>query len=187
MKVGRVAESWAGNCLALGLAQGFIEPLEATALHVVQVTVEGFLYAWRDGDFTPKLRDEFNQMIAARYEGIRDYIVCHYRMNRRTDTDYWRDNATNQHLSDSLKAIITCWFTGGDLEQEIMQQGIASYYPPQSWHCLLAGYGQFPDPARISSDVPRPPTDMAAIDDFIARCALNFSSHDEALAALGVG
>ena len=185
MRVGRVADSWAGNCLALGLAQGFIEPLEATALHIVQVTVEGFLYAWRDGDFTPKLRDEFNQMIAARYEGIRDYIVCHYRMNRRTDTDYWRDNAANQHLSDSLKAIITCWFTGGDLEKEVIQQGIAGYYPPQSWHCLLAGYGQFPDPARISSDVPRPPTDMAAIDDFIARCALNFPSHDDALAALG--
>ncbi len=185
MKVGRVADSWSGNCLALGLAQGFIEPLEATALHIVQVTVEGFLYAWRDGGFTPRLRDDFNRMIAARYDGIRDYIVCHYRMNRRGDTDYWRVNATNNRLSDSLKALITCWFTGGDLEKEVLEQGIAGYYPPQSWHCLLAGYGQFPDPARLSSEVPRPPTDMTAIDDFIGRCALNFPSHDDALAALG--
>lgn len=184
MKVGRVADSWAGNCLALGLAQGFIEPLEATALHIVQVTVEGFLYAWRDGGYTPKLRTEFNRMIAARYEGIRDYIVCHYRMNRRTDTDYWRDNAANNHLSDSLKALITCWFTGNDLEKKVIEQGIAAYYPPQSWHCLLAGYGLFPDPARLSADVPRPPTDMASIDEFVARCAMNFPSHDDALAAL---
>jgi tryptophan 6-halogenase len=185
MKVGRVAESWAGNCLALGLAQGFIEPLEATALHIVQATVEGFLRAWRDGGYTPQHRAGFNRMIAARYEGIRDYIVCHYRMNRRTDTTYWRDNAANHALSDSLKAIISCWFTGRDLEEEIMRQDIAHYYAPASWHCLLAGYGQFPDATQIDPAAPRPPTDMAAIDDFIARCALNFPSHDIALGALG--
>ena len=105
-------------------------------------------------------------------------------MNRRTDTDYWRDNAANHDLSDSLKAIITCWFTGRDLEEEINRQNIAQYYAPVSRHCLLAGYGQFPDPARLSPDSPRPPTDMAMIDDFIARCALNFPPHDTALAAL---
>ncbi|QDZ07261.1 tryptophan 7-halogenase [Sphingomonas panacisoli] len=182
MKVGRIAESWTGNCLALGLSQGFIEPLEATALHVVQATVEGFFRAWRDGGFTPRHRDAFNRAIAARYEGIRDYIVCHYRMNRRTDTAYWRDNATHDELSDSLKAIITCWFTGRDLEEEIARQDIAHYYAPASWHCLLAGYGQFP--GRLSADAPAPPTDMAAIDDFITRCALNFPSHDAALEAL---
>jgi 2-polyprenyl-6-methoxyphenol hydroxylase-like FAD-dependent oxidoreductase len=184
MKVGRVADSWSGNCLALGLAQGFIEPLEATALHIVQATVEGFVSAWRSGGFGPENRDDFNRAIAARYEGIRDYIVCHYRMNRRSDTAYWRDNAANHELSDSLKAIITCWFTGRDLEEEIARQDIAKYYSAASWHCLLAGYGQFPDPAKLSRDAPRPPTDMAAVDDFIARCALNFPEHDEALAAL---
>ncbi|MEO5492946.1 MAG: tryptophan 7-halogenase, partial [Sphingomonas sp.] len=184
MKVGRVADSWSGNCLALGLAQGFIEPLEATALHIVQATVEEFVSAWRNGDFGPKHRGEFNRAIAARYDGIRDYIVCHYRMNRRTDTAYWRDNAANHDLSDSLKAIITCWFTGRDLEEEIARQDIAKYYSPMSWHCLLAGYGQFPDPAKLSRDATLPPTDMAAVDGFIARCALNFPSHDEALAAL---
>ena len=184
MKVGRIADSWSGNCLALGLAQGFIEPLEATALHIVQATVERFVSAWRDGGFGPRYRDDFNRAIAARYEGIRDYIVCHYRMNRRTDTPYWRDNAANHHLSDSLKAIITCWFTGRDLEEEIARQDIAKYYAATSCHCLLAGYGQFPDPAKLSRDAPRPPTDMAAVDDFLARCALNFPSHDDALAAL---
>jgi len=181
MKVGRIADSWAGNCLALGLAQGFIEPLEATALHIVQATVEGFVHAWRAGGFGPRHRADFNRTIAARYEGIRDYIVCHYRLNQRADSDYWRDNAANRHLSDSLKAIITCWFTGRDLEEEIARQDIAHYYAPASWHCLLAGYGQFPD---VADGVPQPPTDIAMIDAFVARCALNFPSHDDALAGL---
>jgi len=184
MRVGRIAESWSGNCLALGLSQGFIEPLEATALHIVQATVEGFLRAWRDGDYTPKHRDTFNRTIAARYEGIRDYIVCHYRVNCRADTDYWRANAANDDLSDSLKAILTCWFTGGDLEEEIARQDIAKYYAPLSWHCLLAGYGQFPDPKRMRTRVQAPATDMAAIDAFIANKAQEFPAHEAALTTL---
>ncbi len=185
MKVGRVEQSWAANCLAVGLAQGFIEPLEATALHIVQATVEGFIKAFEDGGFTPANRDAFNRSIAARYEGIRDYIVCHYRVNRRTDTAYWRDNAANDHLSDSLKGILTSWFTGNDLEAEINRQGIANYYAPISWHCLLAGYGTFPKDAVIRPAEPAALRhDLAAIDDFIARCALNFPDHKQLLADL---
>ena len=59
MKVGRVAETWAGNSLAVGLSQGFIEPLEATALHIVQATVEGFIQAYQAGGFTAEHRDAF--------------------------------------------------------------------------------------------------------------------------------
>ena len=183
MKVGRVENSWAGNCLAVGLSQGFIEPLEATALHIVQATVDGFIQAYEAGGFTAANRDAFNAAINARYEGIRDYIVCHYRVNRRTDTQYWRDAAAHDHLSDSLKSIMTCWFTGGDLEAEIARQDIAKYYAPISWHCLLAGYGNFPDEAAIRPPAPGAARhDMAAIDDFVARCALNFRPHARLLA-----
>lgn len=182
MKVGRVQDSWSANCLAVGLSQGFLEPLEATALHIVQATIEGFIAAFEDGGFTPRHRDSFNRSIAARYEGIRDYIVCHYRVNQRTDTPYWRDNATNSALSDSLKAILTCWFTGQDLVAEIARQDIGGYYSAISWHCLLAGYGTFPEDARMRA-VPGGDR-MAAIDDFIARCGLNFPPHGDMLAAL---
>lgn len=174
MRVGRTERSWVRNCLAVGLSQGFIEPLEATALHIVQATVEGFCAAYDTG--TTAARDGFNTAIAARYDGIRDYIVAHYRVNQRSDSDYWRANAANQSLSDNLKAVLTCWFTGGDLEAEVRQLGIDGYYAPLSWHCLLAGYGTFPDDAKL-----RPPeaglaiSDMARIDEFVARCVRNFA------------
>ncbi len=185
MNVGQVQRSWVKNCLAIGLAQGFIEPLEATALHIVQATVEGFMDAFETGGFADSGAAAFNAEIAARYEGIRDYIVAHYRMNGRTDTDYWRANAANQHLSDSLKAVMSCWFTGGDLTAEIARQDIAKYYPALSWHCLLSGYGTYPDDAKM-----RPPeaelalADMAKIDAFVSGCAQNFPRHDDALARL---
>jgi 2-polyprenyl-6-methoxyphenol hydroxylase-like FAD-dependent oxidoreductase len=185
MRVGRVRNSWVHNCLAVGLSQGFIEPLEATALHIVQATVEGFIDAYEGGGFTPQHRARFNAEIAARYEGIRDYIVCHYRVNQRSGTDYWRANAANQSLSDNLKAVLTAWFTGADLAAEIERLGIGGYYSALSWHCLLAGYGTFPDDARL-----KPPgddvrtVDMARIDDFTRRCALNFTDHKTLLGRL---
>ena len=105
-------------------------------------------------------------------------------MNRRSDTAYWRDNAANDRLSDSLRAIITCWFTGGDLEAEIAQQGIAGYYAATSWHCLLAGYGQFPEgaphPAGPSA------TDMTAVDDFLRRAAPQLRGSSERTRRLGL-
>lgn len=186
MKVGRVERSWVGNCLAVGLSQGFIEPLEATALHIVQATVEGFIAAYADGGFTPENRDHFNDRIARRYDGIRDYIACHYRVNRRSDTAYWRENAANDNLSDNLKAMLTAWFRGMDMDAVIDELGIAPYYASASWHCLLAGYGVFPGDERIT-----PPGhdvvihDLNAVDAFLRRCALNFGSHNAALAAMG--
>jgi tryptophan 6-halogenase len=182
MKVGRVERSWVGNCLAVGLSQGFIEPLEATALHIVQATVEGFIAAMEQGGFAPTERNAFNQRIAARYEGIRDYIVCHYRVNSRSDTQYWRDNAANQNLSDRLKQVMTSWFRSEDLGAVIAALDIGKYYSSLSWHCLLAGYGKFPDDAKIT-----PPGDdiqlfdMVQMDEFLRCCGLNFTDHKQLL------
>ena len=180
MRVGRVERSWVKNCLAVGLAQGFLEPLEATALHIVLVTVGDFVDAWEKDS-----RDSFNASIARRYEGIRDYIVCHYRAALRSDSDYWRNATGHDNLSDSLKGVITAWFTGADMEEEIARQGIADCYAPLSWHCLLAGYGNFPDQAKLKppgEDIVR--IDMAEVDRFVTGCALNFPSHGDAIARL---
>ncbi len=180
MKCGRVERSWVRNCLAVGLAQGFLEPLEATALHILLATVGPFTRAWEADD-----RGAFNAAIARRYEGIRDYIVCHYRTALRRDSDYWRDAASMTALSDSLKSIITAWFTAADLEREVAEQGIADIYPPSSWHCMLAGYGNFPSASQLKPPGPDiTPIDMAGIDRFVSGCAMNFPTHSEALARL---
>jgi tryptophan 6-halogenase len=187
MNVGRVERSWVRNCLAVGLSQGFIEPLEATALHIVQATVEGFIDAYDKGGQTSEYAATFNEAISRRYDGVRDYIVAHYRVNQRTDSDYWRDNAVNNNLSDNLKAIMTAWFTGADLAQEIADLDIGRYYSSLSWHCLLAGYGTFPPDHKLS--VPEADlalTDMDRIDAFISGCARNFVPHSIALSKLSL-
>ena len=178
MKVGRVESHWKKNCLAVGLSQGFIEPLEATALNLVCNTVYDFIETV-GGD---QDRDAFNQRQHERFEMIRDYIVAHYIMNSRNDTDYWRANGENQHVSDELKKILTIWKSGQVLGREMEQQQIRSSYTPMSWNCLLAGYGFYP-PTR-----PTPATreaaekfDLGEIDEFIRRCSLNFRTQRELL------
>ena len=179
MRVGRLKDSWKGNCLAAGLAQGFIEPLEATALHIVIATALEFADAWEQGGFTAQHRDTFNTNIAARYEAIRDYIVAHYRMNQRTDTDYWRDNAANQALSDGLKGMMTAWFTHRDIAAANAHHYRVQAYAPMSWHALFAGYGTFPPPAKMQSPPPGlRVADVSEVRAMLQACAGNFEAVD---------
>ena len=176
MKVGRVSETWHRNCLSAGLAQGFLEPLEATALHIVIATALEFAQAFEAGDFSARHRDAFNTSIAARYEGVRDYIVAHYRLNRRTDTAYWKENAANPDLSNGLKTMMTAWFRREDVAAaNDAAYGGKRYYASVSWHCLFAGYGTFPDrSAQTAQGAVPSPGDLEKVREMLDACLLNF-------------
>lgn len=177
MKVGRLEHSWTANCLATGLAQGFIEPLEATALHIVIATALDFIRAFEAGGFSPEHRDAFNLAVAERYEGIRDYIVGHYRLNQRSDAGYWRANAANTEFSDSFRAMMSAWFSQADMAEALAATYREPAYSLTSWHCLFAGYGTFPAPTKMRA-LPEGFTgaDMIALDQMVAACAANFST-----------
>lgn len=180
MKVGRVEQHWHRNCLAVGLSQGFIEPLEATALHLVQETLESFVHGYRAGQFTNQHQEAFNVRINQRFEGIRDYIVCHYKVNRRYDRPYWLDCQNNRQISSSLQQILSCWDSGQDLSVEIARQDIGHFYPPLSWHCLLAGYGRFSP--KAPSSAPSHEVNLDEIQHFIRQCAKGFLTSEQVYA-----
>lgn len=183
MKVGRVDRHWEKNCLAVGLSQGFIEPLEATALHLVQATVEGFIDTFEKSGLDDTGQRAFNDRINARFEGVRDYIVCHYQASLRDDTEYWRANAANTKRSPSLQSMLNCWRAGGDIREEVRRQDIAKYYTDMSWICLLGGYGNYPRDLRAPAPEERR-FDMTIIDDFTERASLNFPDHRAALSSM---
>ena len=183
MNVGQLEKHWHKNCIGLGLSQGFIEPLEATALLLVQVAIELFIKDYEQGDFTAEQRTSYNWKIDQRFERVRDYIVAHYKLNTREDTDYWKANRENMDLSDSLRHILDVWYRRGDLTNEIQRQKIESHFGTLSWHCLLAGYGAFPP---LAPDQPHKGDlyEDQEVAGFLAGCALNFGSHQQNLAAL---
>ncbi|MEH6609001.1 MAG: tryptophan halogenase family protein [Halioglobus sp.] len=158
MRVGRLKEHWLKNCLAIGLSQGFIEPLEATALMLVQYSVQRFIEDFSRGSFTDQHRDEFNNEVNALFEGVRDYVVSHYQNNSREDSEYWVANRENSNISDNLAAIFHAWDEGLDFEAALTDHAHALVYLRPSWYCLLAGMGRFPTtlgpPARNTQTAP---------------------------------
>lgn len=184
MKIGRVEQHWAGNCLAVGLSQGFIEPLEATALFLVQQTVAVFAEYFTRGEFTHRLRDEFNQRINNHFDGVRDYIVTHYKTSSRRDTEYWCANTANQQdVSPVMLALYRSWFEGKDLAAEINRLQIGSYYPAPSWYSIFTGMGIVPKGEQLrTATAEEACIDINAVDEFLRRCALNFSDHRTQLA-----
>ncbi len=182
MKVGRVEKHWHKNCIAVGLSQGFIEPLEATALALSFNTIEQFMNYFQEGNCTNKFEDEFNKDINGRFDGIRDYIVCHYKANQRTDSDYWRDCAANNNTSENLSRILYLWNNSRDFAGDMYKYNLMGSYQPKSWACLLAGYGIFPQHNKNKSTVyPSYQQEIEGLNDFIRRCGLNFKNHSELL------
>ena len=178
MRVGRVTQPWNRNCVAIGLAQGFIEPLEATALLFVQLSAGWLVAALEQGDLGEQAQATFNERVNAQCEGTRDYIVAHYKTNTRTDTDYWRANAANTHLSRPLEHLLRTWLASRSLIPGLQKGSFGRGYPTMSWYSLLAGMGLFPD----AQDMRAPSAveaqhNLAAIDNLIERSAMNFPDH----------
>ena len=181
MRVGRVTRHWNRNCVAVGLSQGFIEPLEATALLIVQKTATLLVKALEKGDLGETAQAEFNEALNGQFEGTRDYIVTHYKTNTRTDTDYWRANAANTNLSEPLQRLLKTWLASRPIIGGIKQGRFGRGYPVMSWYSLLAGMGLFPDPEEMQPSATKPLHDLAAIDNLIERSAMNFPDHRELL------
>jgi len=182
MRVGRRKQHWLKNVLAIGLSQGFIEPLEATAIHLTIETVKQFIGAWQDGNFSNQHQDAFNKLTNQHFESVRDYIVTHYKLNSREDSQFWIDNRNNQKLSVELVNVLNGWLQGKDLNRVLEEMKIPGYYPPFSWHCILAGYGIYPAQEQLKA---APTTmqrfDLKDTDEFVRRSALNFPPHTNQL------
>ncbi|MBS0382847.1 MAG: tryptophan 7-halogenase [Proteobacteria bacterium] len=180
---GRVEKPWTRNCVANGLAQGFIEPLEATTLLFVQRTAQALVAAIEQGDMDEAARTRFNETLNAQVEGTRDYIVTHFKTNTRTDTDYWRANAANTHLSAPLQQLLRTWLASKPITGGIAKGTFGRGYPIMSWYSMLAGVGLFPADKR-------PPTaqeakyKLAEVDALLERSAMNFPDHREFLQAI---
>jgi tryptophan halogenase len=135
---GRRREGWRKNVVAIGLASGFLEPLESTSIQLIMDAVGRLIELFPDRDFRPGLAAEFNRRMARQYESIRDFIIAHYKLTERSDSAFWRHCAA-MPIPDTLAHQLELWRESGRIVI-LDPEGFAE----PSWISILYGLGLEP-------------------------------------------
>ncbi len=98
---GKRKKQWAKNCVSVGLASGFLEPLESTSIYLIQASVTNLVELLPDMEFKDADIDEFNRVMDLEYERVRDFLVLHYHATERDDSPFWNYVRT-MPIPDSL-------------------------------------------------------------------------------------
>ncbi|WP_197085546.1 tryptophan halogenase family protein [Cellvibrio sp. pealriver] len=130
---GKRKKIWHNNCLALGLASGFLEPLESTAIHLVYRTLVHFIRNYPERDFPAALEQECNAQIDQDYMEVRDFIILHYCTSQRDDTAFWRW-CQNMPVPGTLRDKINRFRLRGQLERNS-----ENLFGVDSWLSILEG------------------------------------------------
>jgi len=138
MRVGRTARAWEKNCIAIGLTSGFIEPLESTAIYMIEMGLRWLLTYFPDSDFPQPVTDRYNKVSMDLYDEVRDFICLHYALNNRTD-DYWHD-ARRLKIPDSLAENIDLWKHSLPAPYDL---GAYSLFSPATYQAVLLGKGVY--------------------------------------------
>jgi len=131
--------SWIGNCVAVGLSSGFLEPLESTSIHLIQAAISKLLAFFPQRRIEPAIAERFNREMTLLYETTRDFLVAHYKLTERDDTEFWRYCRT-MDVPDTLRAKLDLFRSRG----EVMPAG-HELFREGNWFAVLYGQGLEPD------------------------------------------
>ena len=140
--------TWKHNCVAVGLACGFVEPLEATAIMLVEVAsryIAENLPAEQSAMAVTAKR--FNQQMDYRWSRITDFLKLHYMLTQRPEP-YWQAHRDPASIPDSLKEDLAIWKYRGPIKSDF--DGVAELFPAASYQYVLYGMGYKPDYSRQS-------------------------------------
>jgi len=177
---GKRTQVWAKNCVALGLAAGFLEPLESTSITLIQTGIERLIDFFPDRHFDPALGEEYNRIATQEYERIRDFLLLHYWANGRRGEPMW-DAVRAQGLPEPLSRKIRLWSARGRFVRYLWE----SFADP-SWLSLYVGLDVIPehyDPLGDFFSEDDLDTAFAKMREAIARAKALAMPHEEFIAA----
>ena len=166
---GRRARGWAGNCVAIGLSSGFLEPLESTSIFLIQAATTDLaaLMPRRGEKVDPRLVAEFNRLFDIHYDRTRDFIVLHYTANARVGEPLW-DHVRHMALPDSLAHKMALFREGAAAPDYKL-----GLFSRDSWLAVLEGQGVLPSATNLLTHRLPAAELQARLDDLADRIAVN--------------
>ncbi len=147
---GQRERSWSHNCVALGLAAGFMEPLESTSIHLIQSSIARLMTFLPQRETGPVARDKFNRVTANEWEQIRDFLVLHYQANRRVGEPFW-DHCRTMAIPDTLAEKIALFE-----EAAILVRDDNELFTEEGWGQVMIGQGLEPRSfSPLTSAIPK--------------------------------
>jgi tryptophan halogenase len=158
-RAGRRKRSWSKNVVAIGLASGFLEPLESTSIYLAQGAILQLVELFPAGGRIEEAdRREFNRMVDLEYDRIRDFLILHYHATTRDDSSFWNHVRTMQ-VPDSLKEKMELWSRAGRVAK--YTQGL---FLEPSWVAVYVGQGIVPEAWDERANALPEPALAAALD-----------------------
>ncbi len=171
---GRRKKFWSHNCVAVGLASGFLEPLESTSIHLVQTAISRIASFFPAGGFDAADIDEYNRQTTVEYEHIRDFLIAHYKVTRRSDSEFW-NYCANMSIPDSLRNRLELFAANGRIYRQKDE-----LFAEVSWLQVLIGQGLVPRGYHAFADL-RPQAEVAAflgnVERVISKCVDTMPAH----------
>jgi tryptophan halogenase len=155
---GKRKTQWLGNVVAIGLSSGFLEPLESTSIHLIQLAITKLIDLLPLDGWDPLDAAEFNRSMVVEYERVRDFLILHYCATERTDTAFW-NHCRTMSLPDSLAYKMAAF-----RERGVVVKYREGMFLEPSW--LAVYYGQRVEPDRVN-----PLVEALPIDEVAARAA----------------
>lgn len=170
---------WVRNCVAIGLSAGFIEPLESTSIHLIQSGVAKLMQMFPSGGFHQQDIDRYNRVTTFEFERIRDFIILHYHLNRRDDSELWK-YTRNMQVPDYLADKMALFESHGRVFRENEE-----LFNDTSWFAVMIGQGLKPRDYDPVADVQSPEETaarLANIRETIATSATYMPTHEQFIA-----
>jgi len=178
---GQRAQAWSHNCVALGLAAGFLEPLESTSIHLIQTSVARLLTFLPQHSTGTAARDKFNRLTTTAWGQIRDFLVLHYNANGRTGEPFW-DACRNMAVPDALAEKIALFE-----EAAIIVRDENELFTEEAWGQVMIGQGLEPrsfSPLAAAIDGEQLAGYMHKLADTYRRAAEALPTHEQFVQAM---